>query len=552
MTELTRFKRMVAILLGMVVVAIGVVGLRAVAGALLRTASGADPAAVFNDVPPAPAQLLDVIAWVPDPGRDGRAMEPATRTVITDAYARALAALDRAGRGDESAPLADYLGGPALEAALDVADSPERPDVATIHLRHDLRLDFYSDDGAVVALGVPQVEVVRVIDGTGNASDGNASDGNVRTVVSTDEEWRLVMLLQDGNWRIQQLETVSVALPGEPAGVRPIAGAVDGVNAVTVSGVDTTWRSFDEAEAIADLDAAAAFGFEAVRVFLAGPEFGAIDLDAFVRFLDLAGERDLAVVPVLFDGSANHAPIEWVDDRAYLAGIVGAAADHPAIVMWDLKNEPDLDDDRSGGPAIVDAWLTRSSAELRRLDPTTPVTIGWSSSAHALRVIGAVDAVSFHHFGDAGSLSTAIDELHPAVGDRPLLVTEFGRPEWLGFVRGSMPAAQAQRVAELAEVLATDDVAGAMIWQLRDTGSPVEQGAVAGRASTSYGLLRADRSERPVADVVRSGRAGVPDAGLSERVRGSLPRTLPAAAAIVVLIASGLAGVRRRRDRVAV
>lgn len=199
MIEIVRLKRLVAVGALLVAALVGVLVLRQAGAAVLRAASGADPTSAFNAVPPAPTELRRAISWLPDPARDGREMEPATRAAVTDAYARALAALDRAGRGDHSAPLAEYFSGPALAAALEVADASDRAPTDTRHLRHDLRLDFYSDDGSIVALGVPHVDLERAI----------GADGAGAVVTST-ERWRLVMLLEDGNWRVQQLEAVGV------------------------------------------------------------------------------------------------------------------------------------------------------------------------------------------------------------------------------------------------------------------------------------------------------------------------------------------------------
>ncbi len=197
MIELVRLKRALAALLVVVSAVGGLAVVRQLGDAVLRSASGADPTSAFNAIPPAPAELRGAIRWLPDAHDGGRAMEPLTRTGITDAYARALAALDRAGRGDATAPLDDYFSGPALAAARDAAAATDRAPTETIHLRHDLRLDFYSDDGSIVAAAVPRADIERTVGGE-----------LATTTFVSQEEWRLVMLLEDGNWRVLQLETV--------------------------------------------------------------------------------------------------------------------------------------------------------------------------------------------------------------------------------------------------------------------------------------------------------------------------------------------------------
>ena len=536
MIQVVRAKRLIAVIGLVIATVVGLLALRQVAGALLDAASGADPSSIFNDTPPAPAEVSGGIRWLPD-ANDGRQMEPSTRDDVVDAYSRAVAAIDRAGRGDDSAPITDYLSGPALAQARRMIEQVGGDaSVATLMVEQELRLDFYSDDGSVVAIGVPSADVVRVIDG----------DDQRRTIVSTVEERRLVMLLEDGNWRVQQIETVAAEPVVAGRGSLPFELRLDGVNLTSAASFDPTWRSFEPDVGARELDLAADYGFDSVRVFVAGPEFGEPDVDAIGQFLDLAASRDIGVVLTLFDGSADHSVTRWRDDRGYLRSVLEPLAGHPALVLWDVKNEPDLDDDRSGGPAVVDAWIERVVATVRAVDDTTPITVGWSNADDAARVSGVVDVVSFHHFADVAALSEGLQELEGEV-DRPILVSEYGAPEYLGLVRGAQPAAQADRLAGLRDAATAAD-AGSMVWQLRDPAEAVEPGYVAARASTSYGLIRNDGSERPAAAVFIDDRTPRGPTTV-ERVRSLLPL-----AAVLSMIVAGIGAVwwwvrRGRRER---
>ena len=540
MIELGRLKRLLAVLLGVMGLLAGLLLLRQAADAILRAATGADPASVFNEPPAPPSELLDVLDWLPDSQRDGRQMEPATRRAITDAYARALSALDRSGRGDADAPLQEYLGGSALSAALDVATDERAVESSTVHLRQELTLEFYSDDGAIVAVSVPVVEVARVV------GDGALTP---RQVVWSDEAWRFVMILEDGNWRLHQLQIVAVDNTAPFAGSARLEQRLKGINSVTVNNLDPTWNTYDPTVAAAELDMVQDLGLDTMRVFIAGPEFGTVDTASIADFLDLAAARKVSVVPVLFDGSADHSVDNWRPDREYLDHVVGDLAGHPAIAMWDLKNEPDLDDERSGGASIVDARLDRVSSDVRSIDPSTPVTVGWSSADHATRVLSAVDVVSFHHFANADSLDNAIRDTEAGIGDHQLVVSEFGRPAWVGFVRGMQPAAQAGDVGRLVDVIERHDPAGSMVWVLRDPDRAIEPGLVAGRASSSYGLFESDGTERPVAETIRSGGERAAGPGLSERVRSWLTLTTLTALASMSIVAGVLSIIWRRRRR---
>ena len=537
MISLVRLKRLLAILIALVALAVGMFIVRAAAETAFRSASGADPTSIFKDVPPVPGDLLGALAWRPDPPRDGRAMEPTTRVLITDSYARALSALDRAGRGDPDAPLADYLSGTALETALDLVNDPDAPITSTFHLGQELRLDVYSDDGSVVAIGVPSVEIVRAVDGAAG-----------RTITTTFEEWRFTMLLEDGNWRIQQLQTVDVEPPEVPSAPRPFEMATGGVNIATVGGDDHTWTDVDDDDAtIADLDAAVELGFDTVRVFVAGPEADEIDLDAFAEFLDLAAERGLGVIPVLFEDSHTHHQVSWRDDVPYLEDVVAPLADHEAIVLWDLKNAPDLEDEASGGSINVDAWLVRVASFVRQLDADTPVTVGWSSHEHASRIANWVDVASFQHIGEAALLSNAIDEVATAVTDRPILLTGFGTPEFRGRIAGAAPSAQARDFATLLAAADRPELVGSVVWQLRDPALPYLIGHASGAASTSYGLLRHDGTERATAAVLREGPTAIPVASRSEQLRSQ--RLLLAGGFVILLVIAGVVRDRIRRRR---
>jgi hypothetical protein len=218
--------------------------------------------------------------------------------------------------------------------------------------------------------------------------------------------------------------------------------------------------------------------------------------------------------------------------------------------MWDLKNEPDRDDERSGGQLVVDAWLTRIGSLVHELDPTTPVTIGWSNAAEAGRVLGQVDVVSFHHLGESAGLSEELADVTQSAQGRPVVVSEFGFAEFRGFLRGPAPMTQARAVAEMIQASDAASV-GWMVWQLRDPLEPPAAGgnAWAQRAELSYGLLDNTGRTRPQADVVINRAATLPQIPLLERVRHYLPYAAPFVLLLVLIVLGKLYGLLRRRRR---
>jgi hypothetical protein len=244
--------------------------------------------------------------------------------------------------------------------------------------------------------------------------------------------------------------------------------------------------------------AADVVGMNAIRLFLhdlcftvEGPAF----LDRVDRVLDLAAERGIRVLPVLFDGIWDPDPrpgpqrsprpgvhnSTWVqgpgaaiiDDRTrwptlrpYVEGVIERFAHDERVVGWDLFNEPDswnlawAHRDPSGKRAKVAALLEHVWDWAEAVDPTQPLTVGVyelvtrhpeRASAVARTAIERSDVISFHCYSGAEGLTQAIDGL--ARHGRPLLCTE-----WMG--RPASPVA-------LAELL-RDRKVGAFCWGLVD------------------------------------------------------------------------------------
>lgn len=544
-------KQITAAVLALAVAAAGVLALRQIDAAIVRSSQGADPASAFHEAVKAPVELLQVMPWLPDPPRDGRPMEPGTRQSITEAYASAWSALDRASRGDPGAPIDEYLSGPAQQAAHQAMEDARRQPLSISQLQQALELTFYSDDGSVVAFNVPEAEIVRIV-----------GIGDTAVVVPTVEFLQVVMLLEDGNWRVQQLYTASSTRSGvqtigdtaeRAAATRALADdPLFGANSVTAYGEDPTWLSYDPMTAEADLQALAPLGMDSLRVFVAGGVLTEESINNLRDFATRAADHDVRLVVTLLDGIADHSPLRWRDDYANVEQVVGALANQPAVVLWDLKNEPDLDDVRSGGRPVVDAWLREIAVRVRALDPDTPTTVGWSNGGEAARVLDAVDVVSFHHFDDAALLRERLERLRPLVGDHPVMLTEFGSTSWRGFVRGEVPGHQAADLYELLRAADEFGVSGRLVWVLRDPVAPpsVSNNPWAQQAELSYGVLWHDgRAKQATQVLVDRGQGPPPRIAFDESFRMTLPYAIVALAAflIVFVLVMRYARVRRRR-----
>jgi hypothetical protein len=229
-----------------------------------------------------------------------------------------------------------------------------------------------------------------------------------------------------------------------------------------------TW---DPATTDRELGWAEAIGMNTMRVFLHNLLWDQ-DPKGFERrideFLAIAARHHIRPVFVLFDScwdphpklGPQHPPIPgvhnsgWVQApgteilsdpaqvprlEGYVKGVVGAFANDPRILAWDLWNEPDNGDDdhfAKGDPRnkneIILALLPHVFDWARTVHPTQPLTSGlwhgdWSSLASmpplARVQIEQSDVISFHNYGWPEDFEKAIKELEPY--HRPILCTEY-------------------------------------------------------------------------------------------------------------------------------
>lgn len=222
------------------------------------------------------------------------------------------------------------------------------------------------------------------------------------------------------------------------------------------------------------------FGMNTMRVYLhdllwkQDPQGFVQRLD---RFLDIAAKHGIRPMLVLFDScwdpdpvaGPQHRPIPGVHNsgwlqspgrrdlvdrgneahlRAYVEGVVGAFADDPRVLAWDIWNEPD----NPGGGNYVDKQLPQEQARIEELLPkafawarskgaSQPLTSGlwigedWSPGSKSLTKLQRIqleqsDVISFHNYEQPESFEARIEQLRGY--RRPLICTE-----WLARGNGS-------------------------------------------------------------------------------------------------------------------
>lgn len=508
---------------------------------ITRTQSGADPATALNLLPVTPPDLEERLSWLPDRplSAEQRELEPNTRDLITGAYLRAWAQWGISLEIGQPYGIGSYFVGPALTGVTrQITQTVESGwTIRQSNLHHELELHYYSDDGSVVGFTDTNLWLVQQFLPT----DANQSAAG--EVLVTSHRYDVVMLLADGNWRIYQWQrlgdvqplagsqwnlsqstqqTTSNAMSGpiDPEIARIEEGAISlngkpfaiaGINYYPQAAPWTKfWPNYDPAQTSLDLEQVRALGLNTVRIFLSYADFGGSDVQPERRaqlrdFLDRAEAADLKVIVTLFDHHTDHHPATWAGDARHLALLIPDFADHPTILAWDIKNEPDRDYGYNTQP-LVDAWLRFIAQQVRYHDANHLITIGWSTPEAATARIDVVDFVAFHYFDDPADYLSRVRALQNAVNPTPLLLEEFTFSTWNSpFYPGHIEAEQANYYTAMLNAHQQLDTLGYLVWTLYDFDEvplaefryPWQRGQQA-----NMGLIRRDGTRKAAAALV--------------------------------------------------
>jgi beta-galactosidase/beta-glucuronidase len=218
-------------------------------------------------------------------------------------------------------------------------------------------------------------------------------------------------------------------------------------------------------------------------------------------------------------------------EQAQLRELVASQLNHPSVIAWSVANE--IDSDSAEGYAFV----RKAIAAVKAVDPTRPV--GFAS--YRLYDSPGLDATRFSDFvlmnqyygtwaGPKQELGAALDQVHAAFPEKPLIVSEFGfEPRWqrlAGVATHSLDRAthyfvgdavdprsneaDAQRRTLIAEQMAVfrsrPFVAGAIFWTYQDYRTPTE---------FTMGVVNANRKRRGSWRVLRDQYSPVVVEGVS-------------------------------------
>jgi hypothetical protein len=156
-------------------------------------------------------------------------------------------------------------------------------------------------------------------------------------------------------------------------------------------------------------------------------------------------------------------PAQYPRLEKYVKGVVGAFADDPRVLGWDVWNEPDNTNQGSYGKleppnkvALVLALLPQVFTWTRAAHPTQPLTSGvWKGEWPAAGKLDAMeriqiemsDVISFHNYDRPEEFEKRILWLQGY--QRPILCTEYMARANGSTFEGTLPIAQKYRVAAI-------------------------------------------------------------------------------------------------------
>ena len=361
----------------------------------------------------------------------GRNMNDQTITDIKKDYLKAWYVRHIAYKTNEVMGLDDYY---TKSAKKNIINNINQNKSENIHveettLEHHINIEYFSKDGALVVLTDSNVlEYKRIY-----------KDNEFQLEVYESATYKVILLLEDGFWRIRHLireESATADLFDTPNVQRKVS--LKGINYYPQQ---TPWDLFglnySDSIVASDFKTLKSAGLNSIRIFIPYGSFQnskahAQALKKLGQLLDTAENYELKVMITLFDFYGDYTVLNWTLAEKHVNTVVSQFKDHPALLAWDIKNEPDLDFD-SRGKIVVISWLRRMLYLVKSMDQKHPVTIGWSNAKSAVILSDDVDLVSFHYYEKPTEFQKTLRELKQQVPEKQIVLTEFGLSSYKGF-----------------------------------------------------------------------------------------------------------------------
>lgn len=361
----------------------------------------------------------------------GRAMDENTLQRIEKDYLNAWYVKHVAFEKNTTKGLKDYYTKSALKTISKAlaTNKKNNTSIKSTTLAHDISLEFFSEDGQLVVLTDSNVKEHKQI----------YHQQELQLETTETNTYRILLLLEDGFWRIRHiLKNNHTQNPNQNLVNKTLTQTIKGINYYPQ---DTPWDmfgdEFDPKIIAADFEILKNVGLNTIRIFIQYEDFGKSDvkpekLIKLQKVLDIAQNKNLGVIITLFDFYGNYDVLDWTLNNKHATTIVNACKNHPALLAWDVKNEPNLDFESRGKENVL-SWLDQIIFTVKSADTTHPVTIGWSDITSATLLQENVDFVSFHYYEDLNLLSEKYQKLQLEIPNKKIVLGEYGISSYKGF-----------------------------------------------------------------------------------------------------------------------
>lgn len=429
--------------------------------------SGADRSKMLHIKNDRTRSYIPEITWA-SLENPGRPMEATTQKAIEEDYLDAWFVKNNAFfTGDDTGIFDHYTSSARTKIrGLLAVNKEQNTTIEATTIAHNLSLEFYNADGTLAVLTDRNVSGVERI----YKNNEFVLECNFR------DDYKIILLLEDGFWRIRHFEKIATTPLKENDTPVPLNKALlEGINYYPQNSPwDTFGEKFSGDTISKDFEIVKDLRLTSVRIFVSYEDFGKAyvsqsKLEKLTTLLDEAAKADLKVIITLFDFYGDYRLQDWTFTNAHLKSIVTSIKEHPALLAWDIKNEPDLDFDNRGEREVL-SWLRHSINYLKEMDPKHPITIGWSSPEKALLLENKVDIVSYHYYRDLEDLATAHSTLTNATS-KPVVLQEFGMSSYRGLWNpfGNSEKEQADYYTEFFKTQKRDSI-HYLSWTLFDFG----------------------------------------------------------------------------------
>ncbi len=298
--------------------------------------TGADRSKILHTKIKKIDQYIPKVTWLKD-GNQGREMNEQTLLEIENNYLDAWYVKNIAFNTNLKIGINDYYTESARKNIYNTiaANKKQKITIEQTTLRHNPNVILFSEDGQLVVL-----EDKNIIEYKKIFKDN-------KFVFETTEvaTYKIILLLEDGFWRIRHLVKESVATYDDKTTTFPVDSLnIKGINYYPQA---TPWNMFGDNFNIKiiekDFKLIKQANLNTIRIFISYESFGKANvnekkLNKLEQVLDSAEKNNLKVVVTLFDFYGNYNVLDWTLNHRHVDIIVSRFKNHNAILAWDVKN----------------------------------------------------------------------------------------------------------------------------------------------------------------------------------------------------------------------